>query len=358
MNCHDVVLLTKSEPKTAALQPLRAKCVELETFVTFAGRFLTQERRHDMWGERITFEPHFADRGEIIRVRDLALQAINKERQMLVMSTGTLVDLAVPPLQETLDVWGQLSQTPKTTTASIRELCDALGFIIIPMDYLDPRSYKDEDRSVREQITLFAKLDGLQAYVLCPIAHYSMDRHVHAQDPNLPIYAGRHQQTFMSVQMAIPALRTIVVDLEAMKSQMKGIESRMQSAENNMQMLARLLQDVQRQVQEQQRQIALERADRAVRDKIRRLEVTRFSALEPMAFTVREDADILTGSELAFVGPCWGPDFEEIVFTALRLAKKKGQRKEIVKRLRKAWNGIEESEEKDDWRRGRGLGLC
>jgi len=326
MNAHDVVVLREAPPVPAEAVAVKTRYDDLSWFLEYAGTKLS-----DRYG-RLT------QGGEIVQIRDREIEGINLVRRDMVLKYGTLGDLEVPPQSDRLDVWGCLSRTPKANASSIRDLCDALGFIIIPFEYLDQRSYANERSDMQRRIQRFAAIEGFQAYVLCPVAHYSLDRHVRSKDPNLQMYVGRHTQAFMAAQMTIPSLRTIIVDLEAVKAQIKGFDARMESAEQNMQMLARLLQELQNQVQEQQRQIALQRArEKALRAQVAALEASQFMALEPMMFIMRKGTNMTTGSETAFVGPCWGPDFEDIVFTAIGLAKRGDQREQITDIVAKTW---------------------
>lgn len=76
----------------------------------------------------------------------------------------------------------------------------------------------------------------------------------------------------------------------------------------------------------------------AMRREIEEMEARRWTAWEPMmlAFpasrTVRDDG-------WAAIGPCWGPDFEDIVLAAAGLAGKPGQRARLHEFVIRTYTG-------------------
>lgn len=232
----------------------------------------------------------------------------------------------------------KVSKTPKTTLRDIRELTDALGFVVVPFEYLDPRSYENETSAMRSAIRAFARVQGFDTYVLAPLQFYSLDRHVRAKNGNKPIYPGRNAQAFLSVSMTIPMLRIMINDLNDLKDRVENLEVRVDSAEQNLEMLRTQLEDLATQVAEQQRQIALQKAENdALKARISELEASAFAMVEPMAFLVPQGVNPAKDQSWAAIGPCWGPDFEDIVMTALGLQKIKGQRKSLATTTSNLW---------------------
>jgi len=233
------------------------------------------------------------------------------------------------------DTLTKASKTPRIDLSEARAISDKLGFIITPFEYLDPRSYKDESKDTKRAIKAFdSRLSGYyNTYVIAPIHHYNIERHVRATS-DLEIYAGGScEQAFMAINMAVPVFRSIFLSLDQLKNQAEktaervnentaAINSNAQEIKN----LARRVNDLQRQVQEQREREIIEAArQERLRQELETLRSqNRFWAYEPMMLGVPRNATIKDDVP-AIVGPCWGPDFEDIVVAALGLKEIKGQ---------------------------------
>lgn len=62
-----------------------------------------------------------------------------------------------------------------------------------------------------------------------------------------------------------------------------------------------------------------------------------FMAYEPLMFAVRKGTDLLSDTEDALIGPCWGPDFNDIVAASLEWKKINGQRNKLSSKLTQLW---------------------
>ncbi len=51
---------------------------------------------------------------------------------------------------------------------------------------------------------------------------------------------------------------------------------------------------------------------------------------DPLLIAVEKGEDIRSSNTQVIVGPCWGPDFDELALLALNLTLKKNQRKTLV----------------------------
>jgi hypothetical protein len=58
---------------------------------------------------------------------------------------------------------------------------------------------------------------------------------------------------------------------------------------------------------------------------------------DPLMFAVPDGVDPSTDNGWAILGPCWGPDFDEIVFTAIGRKIIPDQRKLLSKTVMKIW---------------------
>ena len=297
-----------------------------------------------------------------LQVEGSALHEIEMMKRDLVLRHGSLGEpVDMPAGGKKLDLWDRLSETQKMETAQLRKICDVLGFVIIPFDYLDPRSYQNESIDLQNGIQEFASRKDFQAYVLCPVSHYSFDRHIRSSDVNKPIYAGRHSQIFMSFQISMPFLRSVLMDIKSLKGQVRDVNTRLSAVEESIKTVSRTLEDLQRQVGLQQQEMAFMRINiakekdlqRQAEDQKRKAtimwrqifkemeargrEAKNFCASDPLMFIVEKKIDIKSGNEIAFIGPYWGPDFDDIVLVATGLKKIKGQRNYIQNTINRVW---------------------
>ncbi len=272
--------------------------------------------------------------GEIQTIIDRETKAINDLRRVRLIEDGTLCErFMLPPLSRSEGEWnrghscdnyGDLARSPKVTTRAIRELCDALGFVVIPYDYLNRQSYAHEVDFVRGHIERFGDIVGFQAFVLCPFQYYSIIRHVQADDASKPIYAGRHSQAFMAASMMVPAIRAMNLKIDALRLRVDEI--------------GMSLEELRKTVERQQRDAALaQAADKELRRRLEEVEARLFSAQDPMMFALPVGMDLFSDG-LAFVGPCWGPDFMEIVLTAIGM-KKEELEHGMMNQVYKVWKG-------------------
>lgn len=222
------------------------------------------------------------------------------------------------------------AQSPTVSLADARKIADKLSYLIMPFEYLDERSYQQERRPTFEAIKGFA--DDLEAwfdiYVLAPIPYYLVQKHVRAKTDR-SLYAGKAvAQAFMAVTMSIPMFRAILGDVEDLRKRMDRLDARVTNAEAELKNLARRIDDLQAQAERQhaeaimaqQHTVAIQRQLETLRAR------TAFIAYDPMMLAIPKGTN-LQADGTAIIGPCWGPDFEDIVVTALGLHKIEGQRK-------------------------------
>lgn len=119
-----------------------------------------------------------------------------------------------------------------------------------------------------------------------------------------------------------------VGDLE---SGSRKAEVRLDSVEVELQNLARRLGEMQRAEEKRQRQVAVERAAAVAREAAMAARITavrNFIPYDPMMIALPSDKDIHSDA-VAVVGPCWGPDFDDVIAVARGYKRIPGQRKMI-----------------------------
>lgn len=233
------------------------------------------------------------------------------------------------------DTLTKAAKAPRIRLSEAREIADKLGFVIVPFDYLDSRSFEDESAELKKAIAAFdARLsDMYDIYVLAPVHHYSIAKHVRATS-DLKIYPGKPcEQAFLAIDMAVPVFRSIFLNLDQLRNQAEETAEHVNrnaaainANKQEMKNLSRRVDTLQRQVERQRAEAIIEAAKQEkLRNELRELRAqNRFMAYEPMMLAIPKDSSV-EADVPAIVGPCWGPDFEEIVLTALDMRKIEGQ---------------------------------
>ena len=173
-------------------------------------------------------------------------------------STGSSVS-------EKSDYVHKLSTSGKVSGRDIRELADKFNFIIVPYDYLDKDSYRNESYGTKRAIEAFGqKRDGVQVYVVTPIDYYSINRHIDS-GINLPIYAGKHAPTITSININVPVFRSILSQMEKIRENTNTNFEQIRSSITQMQgSLNSLRREVERQaIQQAEQQLRLARLEQA-----------------------------------------------------------------------------------------------
>lgn len=259
---------------------------------------------------------------------------------------GLRSNLAELPMN--MGAYGKFNATPRSKVSDLIEISKVANMIVIPFEYLNPESYKGEPWQTPEEIKGFKKAcddTGMQMFVICPLRHYSILQHLRAPDANLPIVANAYQQNFDVLGMMMPAmmmfsdkLSTIECNLETLYKKIDTLDSSMKSIVRGMESMETKLNQLQAKVEEQQLEVIrqkfaaaeLEQAQARIEASARRSsEYSWFMAYEPLAFALPKGVSPLSDEE-AFVGPCWGPDFDQIVAAALEFKAKKGQRQALM----------------------------
>lgn len=225
----------------------------------------------------------------------------------------------------------QFARSPRVALGSLRGLADAFGFVILPWGYF--AGGDKATSAVSERIEAFvgeAELDDRYVpYVLCPVTYYSLEKHV-AADDDLPIHPGPFGQAFMGINMSIPMFRQLARRVGTLESKAQSASVRLDSVETELANLARRLGEIQRAEERRQREaaIAREQAREAAALAARLATVRQFIPYDPMLIALPSGKDIHSDA-VAVVGPCWGPDFEDIVAVSRGYKRIPGQRRMI-----------------------------
>lgn len=232
----------------------------------------------------------------------------------------------------------RIAESPRVLLQELRSIADRLCMVLMPLDYLIPaafRGYSSAASSVDRFKRALLSAD-FQPYVMAPIQYYSVSQHVKATNPDLPVYAGQHSMVFMSVAMNIPMFRTILNDIEDLKSKMVRIETAVGNVQRNIASMQLQIDNLAKEVARQrQAVIVAERraaaAEAAAVESVRTLEAMRFIAEDPLAIGLPAGALPTDNDVPAVLGPCWGPDFADILAELNGLQVVAGQRGRLTK---------------------------
>ena len=249
----------------------------------------------------------------------------SEEASLSVLSAeGHLPEGLTPPAKV-----ARLAALPTVELAELRRVVDVLDMVIMPFAYLKFSAYEKEKWELRAAIEAFAAETpaAFSVYVAAPVQYYDVPRHVAAEE-DLPIFAGRHvAPAFLAMGMALPMFRAITRDLKAIRDRTNSHSERLRQAEEQIIQLDTRINQLQATVERQQAELIQQNLRAAAREEeLRAAEArTSFMAYEPMMLAIPKGRSVLDPGH-ALVGPCWGPDFEAIVMTALGLRKYDGQR--------------------------------
>lgn len=317
-NLLDVVSVLKTEPAPKAkLDVLSGIIQETESASTFLRKYSSHRHLDDTTKEAFSRAKKIAD--------DLRLELANNGYSL----PEDLLDNSIP---------SRLATSPRASLKDLREICDTLGFVIIPFEYLSSKAYDNEGGDVLRAIDTFksqTEEHGV-SYVLCPPNFYDINRHVRAKNGNLPIYAGRNSAAFFAISMSVPMFRTILSEIEDNRKAIGNVQARVSAAEENIQSLANQLESLRNSVERERKRVALEKAAAEEVARRKEIEEARWLADEPLMFMV-PGKSLLTEDVDVVLGPCWGPDFDAIVLAASGLKKKRGQRKKLDELIMQTW---------------------
>lgn len=256
---------------------------------------------------------------------------------------------------------GRLNASPRSKLSDLMEISKIANMVVIPFDYLNPQSYAAERNSTRSAISAFntsSKRVKMDNYVICPLRHYSILHHLKAENPNGQIVGNSYAQNFDVLAMMMPAmimfsdrltnveggLQSLYAQVNSLDASMKGVVRGMESMEKQLSQLQEKVEKQQlemlRQTQEaEQLKLAQARMEVELQElrTAQRQAYSWFMAYEPLMFAVPHGTDLMCDKAQAIVGPCWGPDFDEIVAAALQLKMKRGQREKLNNIIHEIW---------------------
>lgn len=221
----------------------------------------------------------------------------------------------------------RMSATPKALLADMRTLADDLGFVIIPLQYLSPASGMEAHEIARLVKSFKAGADELQmqVFVLTPVDFYGIEQHAKSANPNLPFYMGKQSAHMMIGRAVASMFRSLYArmgqienDSAQLAARLGGLEKYAQATQSRVERVESRVLDLERASYRAQREQQRLEADNArLRSEMGELRTSfeRMSHLasmidDPMVFAIKHGESLTDGTGLAYIGPCWGPDFD------------------------------------------------
>jgi hypothetical protein len=240
----------------------------------------------------------------------------------------------------------KLIDTPIISVAKLKEIANKLSFVIIPFEYLDSNSYGNESYDMCESIKGFnEELSGhFDVYTICPPVYYSVKNHVKSTEDKAFYVGSNISQAFMAISMVIPMFRSLFKSIENLEENSKLINQRLSTAEQEIDGIKIRIQQLQDQIEQEARDRILNQKRQEEQESLKRqqeliaMHKESLIVKDPMMLALSKSKNI--NSDIAFVGPCWGPDFKDIVMTGLGLNRIDNQREMLVKSA-EDWRRIE-----------------
>ncbi len=247
---------------------------------------------------------------------------------------------------EDSDFFTKVSQTPKSNLSDLKDIGERLNMSIIPSEYVDSVSYSKEDHKTVESIENFyreSERNGFTCYMLGPINFLDVWKCVNDKKELMQMWANeKHQNVLDAVSLSIPTFKNIISRIEL-------IEENMDSCKNDTLKLQKQIDNVCDRVNALERKtLQLEAEQMKMKADFDRVEKqaaknaqeikTIWSARDPLLFAVPNGTDILFDDNvIAFLGPCYGPDFPDLMaeLKSLKVNKKVGNT--LINSVYKIW---------------------
>ncbi len=217
-------------------------------------------------------------------------------------------------------------ELPVAKLNSLRNLCDAFGFIMIPFECYNMDCFFDKDGVYDSEIkktveNIIAKnVCNSKFYVITPIGNYDIRAHV-MYNGDKQLYLGQHATLLGGVMLQIPLFREIFGRLEAAEKNIVSLDKQIKSINDEIGKLK----------------------DEQIKQKLEALEMFEAAKrlarpIDPILISVDTD-DVATenGEVLCSIHYQWGPDFTDEVAEALNLEVKKHQSEKCFSMFKNAY---------------------
>lgn len=214
----------------------------------------------------------------------------------------------------------KFASTPKVHLMEVRSVVRDTKMVLAPYELLDSNAISHESyrmiSAIKRFVSLTKKYD-MNPMVIMPVKFLSVQQMVENYNPSYEIYAPSHNQYFDMLDMLMPVILMINHKLKEMGVRLDNIESKLDSMDSDMKTVVQSINNMKRQLERLQKEIKEQEIVRQQQaEKIELAERMRAMAwnwaMDPMLLAVDKKTSI-EDNGFAFMGPCWGPDFDEIM---------------------------------------------
>jgi len=246
-------------------------------------------------------------------------------------------------IRDVVDNLTRISNTSIISGQDVKTITDKFGFITIPYNCLNEKSFENESYQKKSEIKNFAQNSDLfDIYVITPVEYYSIENHVYKNTQELGIYAGQHSMIFASVTINIPMFRSVLNTVANIGDEVNILKAETTGIKNSLSQMQTTLQNLQRQVDKQQQMLIEQQIQiKQQAETMQRFEEMTLRVVDPIMIAVKKGVNINSDEfdkSNCFVGPCWGPDFDTKVAFALDLKVIKNQRTRLTNTSAELWN--------------------
>lgn len=152
----------------------------------------------------------------------------------------------------------RMNRSPRSHLVDLVEISKIANMIIIPFEYLEPKSYTSESYGMQSSIQSFVRVSkecGFDTYVIAPLRHYSILKHLNAADPNGQIIGNAYQQNFDVLSMMLPAMLMFSDRLSNVEGGLSQLYSKVDTLDASMKGIVRGLESMERQLTQLQAKV-------------------------------------------------------------------------------------------------------
>jgi len=258
-----------------------------------------------------------------------------------------LTKLNVKNFEDEEDLLTFATVAPRSNLGAIKKLAEALGFMIMPWEYHNKRSYEKESQELKNSIKEFEKLENyMDLYVVSPINYWNIKAHISAEDPNKEIwYSSKIKDVVSAVEIQLPVLREFNGRITNLEGRVDSLDKDMSNAYTAINKIEKTLNNVVDDIARVWEEVVNMKKDiseardaqrtadnaaslaRSAKATASRAMSMSMRAVDPLLIAVPKGANLKDDNVKAIVGPVWGPDFEWLVLAAENIEPRIGQRK-------------------------------
>lgn len=339
----------KNKKATQLIDNAKESVSELQRLLNLSNKYLDKNDVHKNMEAAIKVVSKNSDSGrlEFFKEHGYLPKGLEKESYLTVDKNYHHDDVTMAE-RGYEDFIYKLDQTPKANLYSMKDIGEKLNLTIMPFKYASEDSYKSENRGWNKDnhVVDFAKeceRNGYDCYMLGPISYLDVWKCITDKKDLSQMWTNqKHQSVLDAVSLSIPSFKNVMSRIEA-------LEESVESCKGDSLKLQKQIDNVCDRVNANERKILKleagqkkiqEEFARVEKEKTKQIEVYRtpWISLDPILFAVPKGADIIfDDDQLVFLGPCWGPEFPDLMAELKDLTINKKLGSETTKKVARIW---------------------